>query len=87
MKFILLILKNLMQGILDTIIGEHQLEATKNRIILHFLLFDISNEWNKNLSVISLDFILSFLLGISLDMETSSFTWLKLIYMIIQYRI
>ena len=63
-----------MQETLDTIIGKNQAEATKNRIILHFLLFDVSNKLNKNLSVISLELILSFLLCISLDMETNSFT-------------
>ena len=76
-----------MQQTLGTIIGEHQSEATKNRIVLHFLLFDVSNKLNKNLSVIALELILSFLLRISLDMETDSFTWLKLIHMIHQYQI
>ena len=39
---------------------------------------DESDKLNKNLSVISLELILSFLLCVSLDMETNSFTWLKL---------
>ena len=34
-KFVLLILKSRIQETLDTIIGEHQSEAIKNRIILH----------------------------------------------------
>ena len=66
-----------MQETLDTIVGEHQSEATKNRIVL---LFDVSNKLNKNLSVISLELILSFLLCISLVMETNSFTRLNLIH-------
>ena len=66
-----------MQKTLDTIIGEHQPEAIKNRIILHTLsicdIIDVSNKLNKNLSVMSLELILSFLLCISLDMETNLF--------------
>ena len=70
-----------MQETLDTIIGEHQSEAIKNRIILHSVsticdITDVSNKLNKNLSVISLELIgiLTFLLCISSDMETNSFT-------------
>ena len=40
---------------------------------------DVSNKLNKNPFVMSLELILSFLLWISLDMETNSFTLLKLI--------
>ena len=83
-KFILLILKSLMEETLNTIIGEHQSKAIKNRIILHSFLYlwhiDVSNKMNKKLSVISLELILSFLLCMSLDMETNSFIWLKLIH-------
>ena len=64
-----------MRKTLDTIIGEHQSEAIKNRVILHTLstIFDIdvSNKLNKNLSVISLELILSFLLCINSDLETN----------------
>ena len=68
-----------MQETLDTIIGEHHSEAIKNRIILQSfytvcIITDVSNKLNKNLSVISLEMILSFLLCINLDMETNSFT-------------
>ena len=38
-KFILLILKSLMEETLNTIIGEHQSKAIKNRIILHSFLY------------------------------------------------
>ena len=65
-----------------TIIGEHQSEAIKNIITLLYALFlfmiDELNKLNKNLSIISLELILSFLLRISTDMETNSFTYLKL---------
>ena len=42
-------------------------------------IIDVSNKLNKNLSVITLELIgtLVFLLCISSDMETNSFTWLK----------
>ena len=58
-----------MQGTLDTIIGEHQSGAIKNRIILQTLfiicdIIDASNKLNKYLFVISLELILSFLLFI-----------------------
>ena len=51
-----------------TMTGGHQSEAIKNRITLLYTLFllflttDESNKLNKNLSVISLELILSFLL-------------------------
>ena len=67
-----------------TMTGGHQSEAIKNRITLLYTLFllfvtiDESNKLDKNLSVISLELILSFLLCISLDMEINSCTWLKL---------
>ena len=73
-----------MQKALVTIIGEHQSEAIKNIITLLYTLsticviIDESNKLNKNLSVISLELILSFLLCISSDMETNSFTCFKL---------
>ena len=69
-----------MQKTLVTIIGEHQSEDTKNITLLYTLsaicaIIDESNKLNKNLSVISLELILSFLLWISSDMETNSFTF------------
>ena len=73
-----------MQKTSVTIIGEHQSEAIKNIITLLYtlsticIIIDGSNKLNKNLSVISLELILSFLLCISLDMETNSFTCFKL---------
>ena len=79
MKFVLLIIKNRMQKTLVTIIGEHQSETIKNRITVHTLsticdIINESNKLNKNLSVISLELILSFLLCISSRMETNSCT-------------
>ena len=62
-----------MQETLDTEMDKHQAEAIKNRKILHSVYY-VSNKLNKNPSVISLELILSFLLCISLDMETNSFT-------------
>ena len=41
-------------------------------------IIDESNKLNKNLSVKSLELILSFLLSISSNMETNSFTCFKL---------
>ena len=66
-----------------TIIGEHQSEAIKNITLLYTpsticVIIDESNKLNKSLSVISLELILSFLLCISSDMETNSFTCFKL---------
>ena len=60
-----------MQKTLNTTLGEHQSEATKNGIILNFLLFNVSNKLKENLSVISLELILYLPLCISLDMETN----------------
>ena len=59
------ILKNRMQQTLNNIIGENQTAAIKHRTILHTLstirdIIDISNKLNKNLSVISLDFLKAF---------------------------
>ena len=67
---------------LVTIIGERQSEAIKN-FTVHILsticvIIDESNKLNKNLSVISLELILSFLLFISSDMEKNLFTCFKL---------
>ena len=64
---------------LVTIIGECQSEAIKN-FTVHILsticfIIDESNELNKNLSVIPLELILSFLLCKSSDIETNSFTF------------
>ena len=54
-----------MQQTLNNIIGENQTAAIKNRTILHTLstirdIIDVSNKLNKNLSVISLDFVKAF---------------------------
>ena len=54
-----------MQQTLDSITGENQTAAIKNRTILHTLatirdIIDVSNKLNKNLSVISLDFLKAF---------------------------
>ena len=71
-----------MQKVVDTIIDEKQ--AIKNRILLHLsticYINEVSNKLNKSLSVISLELIgiLIFLICISSDMETNSFTWLKI---------
>ena len=64
---------------LVTIIGKRQSEAIKN-FTVHILstiyvIIDESNKLNKNLSVISLELILSFLLYIGSDIETNSFTF------------
>ena len=64
---------------LVTIIGERQSEAIRN-FSVHILsticvIIDESNKLNKSLSVISLELILSFLLCISSDIETNSFTF------------
>ena len=73
-----------MQKTLDlvTIIGERQSEGIKN-FTVHILsticiIIYKSNKLNKYLSVISLELILSFLLCISSDIETNSFTCFKL---------
>ena len=64
---------------------ENQSESIKSRVLLDTpsiicYIKDESNKLNKNLSVISLASIgiLTFLLSISSDMETNSFTWLKM---------
>ena len=54
-----------MQKTLDKIIGKNQTAAIKNRTILHTLstiqdIVDVSNKLNKNLSVISLQFLKAF---------------------------
>ena len=54
------------------------LETWEYTLFLLFVTTDESNKLNKNLPVISLELILSFLLYVSLHMETNSFTWLKL---------
>ena len=64
-KIFTTILKNRMQKTLGNIIGSNQTAAIKNRTILHTLptirdTTDISNKLNKNLSVISLDFLKAF---------------------------
>ena len=67
-----------MQETLDTIIGEHQSETIKNEIIYTLSticdITDVSNKLNKNSFLIFLGLVLFFLLSISLDMETNSFT-------------
>ena len=60
-----MILKNRIQHTLDNIIGENQTAAVKNRTILQTLstirdITDVSIKLNKNLSVISLDFLKAF---------------------------
>ena len=59
------ILKNGMEQTLDNIIGENQTAAIKNRTILHTLstirdIIDVSNQLNKNLSVMSPDYLKAF---------------------------
>ena len=54
-----------MQQTLDNIIGQKQTAVIKNRTILHTLstirdIIDVSNKLNKNLSVISLNFVKAF---------------------------
>ena len=73
-----------MKKTLDAIIGEKQKLLKKDYIytLLLFVVYiiDVSNKLNKNLSVISLELIgiSTFLLWISSNMETNSFTWLKM---------
>ena len=66
---------------LVTIIGERQSEAIKNFTVNILsticVIIDKSNKLNENLSVISLELILSFLVCLSLDIETNSFTCFK----------
>ena len=64
-KIFTTILKNRMQKTLDNIIGQNQRAAIRNRTIFHALstirdIIDVSNKLNKNLSVISLDFLKAF---------------------------
>ena len=76
--------KNRMQKTLDTIIGEKQKLLKTEYILLHFFticyIIYVSNKLNKTLSVIYLELIgiLTFLLSISSDVETNSFTYLKM---------
>ena len=66
---------------LVTIIGEDRSEPIKN-LTVHILsvcvIIDELNKLNKNLSVIFLELISSFLLCISSDIKTNSFTCFKL---------
>ena len=65
-KISITIFRNRLQKILlDTIIGENQSAAIKYRTILQTLstirdIIDVSNKLNKNLPVISLDFLKAF---------------------------
>ena len=64
-KIFTTILKNRMQQTLEKIIGQNQTAASENRTILHTLstirdIIYVSNKLNKNLSVISLDFLKAF---------------------------
>ena len=64
-----------MQETLGITIGEHQSEAIENYTLSTICdKTDVSHKLNKNPSIIHLELILSFLLCISLDMETNSFT-------------
>ena len=67
-----------MQETSDITTSEHLSEHINNRIILQFYticdIIDVSSELNKNVSIISLKLILSFLPCISLDVEKNSFT-------------
>ena len=65
--------------IYEKLYTKKNLTVIKNRTILHTLstifgIVGMSNKLNKNLYVIFLELILSFLLCIRLNMETSSFT-------------
>ena len=67
---------------LVTILDESHLEAIK-KFAVHILsaicvITDESNKLNKNLSLISLELILSFLICIGSTIETNSFTCFKL---------
>ena len=65
-----------MQETLDTMISEFQSVAIK--IISTICdITDVSIKLNKDISEISLELILSFMLCISLDMEKNSSTWLN----------
>ena len=73
-----MIINNQIIKISDTTTGENQSEDINNRIILQFSticdIIDVSSELNKNVSIISLKLILSFLPCISLDVEKNLFT-------------
>ena len=72
------------QKTLDTIIGKNYSEVINNIILLQTLsttcYINVSNKLNKNLSVkifrVDWDFNLS--ASIRSDVETNSFTWLKM---------
>ena len=72
------------QKTLDTIIGKNYSEVINNIILLQTLsttcYINVSNKLNKNLSVkifrVDWDFNLS--VSITSDVETNSFTWLKM---------
>ena len=71
-----------MQKALDATIGEKQKLSKIEYFYISSIsyIIDVSNKLNKNLSVISSELIgiLTFLFCISSDMETNSFTWLKM---------
>ena len=71
-----------MQKTLVSIIGNHHSEAIKiytvHTLSTICVISNESNKRNEHLLVISLELILSFLLCISSDMETNSFTCFKL---------
>ena len=71
-----------MQKALDVTIGEKQKLSKIEYFYISSIsyIIDVSNKLNKNLSVISSELIgiLTFLFCISSDMETNSFTWLKM---------
>ena len=71
-----------MQKALDATTGEKQKLSKIEYSYISSIsyIIDVSNKLNKNLSVISSELIgiLTFLFCISSDMETNSFTWLKM---------
>ena len=76
---------NWIQKTLDTIIGEKQklikIDYFYTLPLFVVYMIDVSNKFNKNLSVIFLELIgvLTFMLCVSSDMETNPFiTWLKM---------
>ena len=73
------------QKTLDTIIGKNYSEVINNVILLQTLsttcyINDVSNKLNKNLSlnIFRVDWNFNFSASIRLDVETNSFTWLKM---------
>ena len=73
------------QKTLDTIIGKNYSEVINNVILLQTLsttcyINDVSNKLNKNLSlnIFRVDWNFNFSPSIRLDVETNSFTWLKM---------